>query len=339
MKKILMVFTSLIAVVLLLLLCAYMVIYNYIGKVNIVAKDAPPIANSQPSQEAEYDDFMDVIEIISDDLEAGQSQVIENEDNQLPIMDDKDVLNILLIGSDTRIKGQAGRSDAIILVSINKKKEIITLTSILRDIYLKIPGRSKNRINSAYAYGGANLLMDTIEQNFNIKVDRYVSVDFESFVKVIDGIGGIEVEVTQQEIKVINEFLSEADQLTNEGTQLLNGNQTLAFARNRQVGNSDFSRTARQRAVIENIYNKVKKQNIFEISKLLNIILPQVTTNMTKKELFALMLSSPSYAKYDIQQWSVPMKGSYSNLRIDGMAVLALDFEKNIEELHSRIYD
>ena len=125
--------------------------------------------------------------------------------------------------------------------------------------------------------------MDTIEQNFNIKVDRYVSVDFESFVKVIDGIGGIEVEVTQQEIKVINEFLSEADQLTNEGTQLLNGNQTLAFARNRQVGNSDFSRTARQRAVIENIYNKVKKQNIFEISKLLNIILPQVTTNMTKK--------------------------------------------------------
>lgn len=238
----------------------------------------------------------------------------------------------------------------MILVSINKKTKKIIVTSILRDIYLQIPGKkNNNRINEAYAFGGADLLMETIEQNFRIQVEQYASVDFYAFIDIVDAVEGVTLEVTEKEIPVINGYVMELNRLTGQeetkdlltepGTLLLSGKQALGYARNRYVGNSDFERTARQRRVLEQIFKKVKNSNLAEIKDLLNIILPHVTTNLTEGEMFSLILSLPSYIDYDIEQWSIPMTGTYTSKRIRGMAVLGIDFNKNIGELHRKVYD
>ena len=264
------------------------------------------------------------------------------------IRDDKNVLNILLIGSDSRKSGGKGRSDAMILISINKKTKSIIATSILRDIYLQIPGKKDaNRINAAFAFGGANLLLDTIRQNFKINADKYVIVDFYAFIDMVDAVGGVTVKVGKEDIPIINAYVKELNKLTGNdeeldcikeaGTLLLNGKQALGYLRNRYIG-SDFSRTAKQREVLKQVFDKVKKLKITAITELAGRILPQITTNLKENEIFSLLLSLPSYIKYDIKQGSIPARDSYKDMKIRGMAVLAIDFEKNIRLLHESIY-
>lgn len=264
------------------------------------------------------------------------------------IRDDKNVLNILLIGSDSRKSGGKGRSDAMILISINKKTKSIIATSILRDIYLQIPGKKDaNRINAAFAFGGANLLLDTIRQNFKINADKYVIVDFYAFIDMVDAVGGVTVKVGKEDIPIINAYVKELNKLTDKdeeldcikeaGTLLLNGKQALGYLRNRYIG-SDFSRTAKQREVLKQVFDKVKKLKITAITELADRILPQITTNLKEGEIFSLLLSLPSYIKYDIKQGSIPARDSYKDMKIRGMAVLAIDFEKNIRLLHESIY-
>jgi LCP family protein required for cell wall assembly len=272
------------------------------------------------------------------------------EKNSIPIKYDEDVFNVLLIGSDTRKSGGTGRSDAMILVSINKETKKIIATSILRDIYLQIPGKKiNNRINAAYAFGGADLLLKTVVQNFRVKVDKFASIDFYAFIDIVDAVGGVNLEVSEKEIPVINGYITELNRLTGQeetkdclteaGTLLLSGKQALGYARNRYVGNSDFERTARQRRVLEQIFEKLKSLDLTEIMDLLNIILPQVTTNLSEGEIFSLILSLPTYIDYDLEQWSIPKAGTYSSMRIRGMAVLGIDFNENILELHREVYD
>lgn len=284
------------------------------------------------------------VDEVADIEEKIQSNIVKSD-----IKYNKSVFNILLIGSDSRKSGGTGRSDAMILISINKKKKTITATSILRDIYLKIPGRDKsNRINTAYAYGGADLLLDTIEQNFKIRVDKYATIDFYAFIEMVDAVGGVTLKVTKEDIPVINGYVKEINELTGKdvksdcltepGTLLLSGKQALGYSRNRYVGNSDFSRTAKQREILEQVYNKVKKLKISEITDLMNSILPQITTNLKEGEIFSLLLALPSYIKYDIKQDTIPAKGTYKNMNIRGMSVLGIDFDKNIDRLYESIY-
>ncbi|HHU74831.1 MAG TPA: LCP family protein [Clostridiales bacterium] len=269
------------------------------------------------------------------------------EDESIPIMEDKNVFNILLIGRDARSSQERGRSDTMILVSINKKNKTITATSLLRDIYLEIPGKKNNRLNSAYSSGGAKLLMETIKQNFKIQIDKYISVDFFAFIDIVDAVGGISIDISEDEVEYANESIREVNYLLGEdlnqdiirepGLQMMNGKQVLGFARIRSIG-TDFGRTARQREVLELIFNKIKNSSIIDLHHMLNKILPQVTTNLTEGEIFEQILKLPSYSKYQLQQWSIPIKGSYKNMRIRKMAVLGIDFNKNIEEIYNRIY-
>lgn len=222
-------------------------------------------------------------------------------------------------------------------------------TSFLRDIYLQIPDRGNNRINAAFAYGGADLLMDTMEQNFKLKVDKYASIDFYSFIDVVDAIGGVTIDVTEEELPVTNQYIMSLNKLTGQdmnkdvltasGMLLLNGKQALAYSRNRYIGNGDFSRTQRQRKVLEQIFEKVKKLNLIQMKKLLDVALPDITTNLSEGQIFSLVLSLPSYMKYSIEQWSVPTSDSYQSLRIRGMAVLGINFDKNINEIYQKIYN
>lgn len=258
-----------------------------------------------------------------------------------------DIFNILVIGCDSRKKGGVGRSDAMILFSVNEDTEKIHMTSIMRDSYVSIPGKGNNRINAAYAFGGGKLLLNTIETNFGADVDKYVSFDFYSFVDVVDNIGGIEVEVTEAEIPVLNSYVKELNKLngreegtyyvTESGLQHLNGTQALGYARIRYVGDGDFERTNRQRIVIAKVFEKSKTLNLLEITDLLNTFLPQVKTNLTQEEILSLMLKALDYLQYDLESHRLPVDDSWKYMRVNGVSVLGIDLEKNQKALQEFI--
>lgn len=265
-----------------------------------------------------------------------------------PISSD-DVYNILLIGTDARNKTDRGRADTIVLASINTKEEKIFLTSFLRDIYVTIPGVGSNRLNAAYVYGGASLLIKTIEQNFGVKIDNYMKTDFFSFIDIIDSVGTVDLEVTAEEISYMNRYIREVNQLSgidkkdgqideaDAGLLNMNGKQALAYARLRKVG-SDFTRTDRQRKVLMQVAKKLKKMSRGEQLKVLENALPNVVTDLTEDEFKAMILNSTEYMTYQIKCMTVPVNGSWKYVTINGMDVIGIDFDKNIKAIKEWIY-
>lgn len=275
--------------------------------------------------------------------------VTDSTANSEPMKEDG-VINILLIGNDSREAGTDGRSDAMILMSLSSKSKTVHLTSLLRDMYVEIPGYGGNRLNAAYAYGGPELLMETLEENLDIHVNRYVLVNFQAFANVVDAVGGVDLELTAKEIEYVNGYLVEYNMLEGrpEGTDYLkqteggmihlNGPQALAYCRNRLIG-TDFGRTERQRKVIMAIIDKAPSALLTNFTELVDSILPNLTTNLTEKECRSLTLKVPSALNYDIIQGSVPIEGSYRNVTIRGMSVLEVDFEANKEYLQKSLYE
>lgn len=260
------------------------------------------------------------------------------------------VTNILLIGNDSRQNGEDGRSDAMILLSISSKTDTIYITSLLRDMYVEIPGREEgNRLNAAYSYGGAELLMETVEENFDIEVNRYVRVNFEAFANLVDAVGGIELELTAEEIEYVNGYLVEYNQLLGRpqgtdnmdtsvsGLVHLNGPQALAYTRNRYLG-TDFGRTERQRKVLTAILQKAPSALLNNGTELMNGLLPNLSTNLTQKECWSLSLMAGKLLTHEIVSDSIPQPGTYKNATIRGMSVLEVDFEANIEYLKKKLY-
>lgn len=259
------------------------------------------------------------------------------------------VKNILLIGNDSRTQDESGRSDAMILISISSKTNSIHMTSLLRDIYVDIPGHDGNRLNAAYAYGGPELLMETLEANFGIEVNRYMLVNFQAFANLVDAVGGVDLEVTNEEVQYINGYLVEYNQLEGkaEGTDYLdtslsgmvhlNGPQALAYCRNRYIG-TDFARTERQRKVLSAAMKSAPAALLTNGGELIEGIASNVTTNLTKSEMSGLMIQAPAMLTYDLIQGSIPLEGTYSNATIRGMSVLEVDFEANKQYIRTEIY-
>lgn len=256
------------------------------------------------------------------------------------------VKNILLIGTDARSSDEDGRSDSMIILSINSKKNRMVMTSILRDSYVEIPGHGSNRINAAYSYGQEALLIQTIEQNFKIPIDAYAKVDFFSFIDIVDAVGGVEIDVTDEEMKWINAYLNETNELlgkeygdgylTQSGKITLTGKQALSYARIRYIG-TDFQRTERQREILSAVAAKVKA-NPSSVSKLMGTVLPKITTNIPDTELSLMGMKAPMYLGYDVEQIHLPADGTWSNATINKMSVLQLDFEKNIQYFKDVVY-
>lgn len=264
-------------------------------------------------------------------------------------MQEDGVINVLLVGNDSRENGEDGRSDAMILLSVSKKTKSIYMTSLLRDMYVEIPGHDGNRLNAAYSFGGAELLMKTIEANFDIPVNRYIQVNFEAFAGLVEAVGGVDLELTKEEIEYINGYLVEYNMLTDRpqgtdnmdpslaGMVHLNGPQALAYCRNRYLG-TDFGRTERQRKVLSEVVRKLPQAVLTGGGKLADSLLPNLTTNLTKGECFRLGLMAAKLLTYDLVSDSIPQAGTYGNTKIRGMAVLEVDFEKNKKYLREKIY-
>ena len=264
-------------------------------------------------------------------------------------MEENGVTNILLIGNDSRENGEDGRSDAMILLSISSKTKTIYMTSLLRDMYVEIPGHDGNRLNAAYSFGGAELLMETIEKNLDIPVNRYVLVNFEAFAGLVDAAGGVDLELTTEELEYVNGYLVEYNMLTNRpqgtdnvdtsqaGMVHLNGPQALAYCRNRYIG-TDFGRTERQRKVLAEVFKKLPKAVATNPQELFGSLMPNLTTNLTQTECFRLALQAEKLLTYDIISDNIPQPGTYTDATIRQMSVLEVDFDANIRYLKEKIY-
>ncbi|MBQ9767523.1 MAG: LCP family protein [Lachnospiraceae bacterium] len=259
--------------------------------------------------------------------------------------------NVLLIGVEALPQlGSGGRSDTMILISINSRDKKIHMTSLMRDMYVQIPGHADDRLNAAYAKGGAELLVDTIELNFKVKIDGYVKVDFESFEWIVNRLGGVEITLTADEAEYLrthNYISNPAYRNVVAGTQLMNGNQVLGYCRVRYVAtangtNSDFGRTERQRTVLNKIFNKYKNSNIFTMLDIFNDCLPRVTTNISKETMQNMLTMVVEEGILSLDTMRLPVSGGFSDVEViiagDRAKVLAVQWSKNIDALHEFIF-
>ena len=218
------------------------------------------------------------------------------------------VINILLVGQDRRPGEGRQRSDSMILVTLNKSKNTLTLTSIMRDQYVDIPGYLPNKLNAAYAFGGFKLLNATLEHNFGIYVDGNVEVDFTGFKKIIDMLGGVEIKLTQKEAEYLNEHHGFK---LKEGTQVLTGKQALAYSRVRKL-DTDYRRAERQRTVLLSLLNRYKQKPVGEMLSLMQDILPMITTDMSNAEILKLAGEVlPMLSSLQINNLRIPVDGTF----------------------------
>lgn len=245
------------------------------------------------------------------------------------------LINILLIGQDRREESLA-RSDCMILCSFHPESKKITITSFLRDLYVEIPDHDSNRLNAAYALGGMDLLKQTIQENFNLYLDGCIEADFSHFPQIIDALGGVTIELRQDEAETINAAVSGT--LT-AGSQLLSGSQALAYSRIRNLDDDgDFSRTLRQRKLLSSLLSSYRNADLLTILSAVIDTLPMISTDLSKRQILVLtaklfpMLDHPSLVSQRI-----PADGSYSFDTIRNMEVLTADMESLRRQLRESL--
>ena len=267
------------------------------------------------------------------------------------LLQDPMVLNVAMFGIDRRTESdEHSRSDSTMVLSLDSRRKKVKLTSLMRDIYCKIPGHAQNRLNTAIAYGGEKLAIQTIQDTFKIKIDRYAKVDFESFKKIVDIIGGIDITLSDAEVNYINNdlnyFKSKSKRLVRgESLYHLNGEQTLVYARARKVPtpeglHDDFARTFRQRRVLGLIINAMKNCNLNQILNIIEQAGPYIDTNLKKSEIMILAKRVMTYLNFTLEEFRLPTDDNVKNSNIKSMAVLEIpDLAKARYDLAKFIYE
>ena len=324
---------------------------------DITPNDKPPVVEPELPPEEEDPEG-------NDGFEEGNKEDVNSLAalQSIPIRGNQDgVRNILLIGVDG--KTFSGRSDTMMILSIDDNAKTVKLVSFLRDTWATIPGRDKDgdmqddvaKLNAAYAYGKSALLRKTFEQNFRLDIDDYIGVNFTVLPKVIDAVGGINVYLTAKEMTQIPDYGcnvaipypgKDCDGMLgftclkgNPGTYHLNGFQAMQYARIRKL-DSDFKRTERQREVVTLLIEKAKKMSYTQLTSVLTTVLRHVETNMSQDEFLGFAADAVTYAGYTVDMdYSVPQQGEYTGTYINGGAGLLLNDPKaTVEALHKHLY-
>ena len=278
-------------------------------------------------------------------------ETAENRANISDVMDAAYVSNVLLIGTDSRdLSQERGRSDSMILASINKKTRELTLTSFLRDSYVYIDDEyGYGKLNAAYSYGGAGLLMDTIESNYGVRIDDYVLISFAACANVIDAVGGVKLDLSDEEADAVNEILiSEVNELMGDdrnddlldcgGEQKLDGKQALSYSRIRYVGNADFERASRQRTVMTQVLKKAAV-NPVAMARIFVTALPELSTNLSVGKSYGYTLRAPFLLiGYQLKTQQIPADDTFYGDVIDGESVLRVDCDANRQVLKDTVY-
>ncbi|MGJ0906015.1 LCP family protein [Clostridium botulinum] len=258
-----------------------------------------------------------------------------------------DVINIAFLGLDRRKKDEPSRSDAIMIVSLDKIHKKVKVSSIMRDSYVDIEGHGKTKLNHAYAYGGPKLAIQTINATYKLNIRDFVSVDFYGLEKIIDTVGGVEIPVRSDELKYINTYMQETakiqgksiQEVQNPGTQSLNGMQAVAYARIRYTSGGDYERTERQRTVLTAIMNKVKELGPTELPKVVTALLPNVESSLSSTEIMKMGTSVFSFGVENVEQQRFPLDDYCKGKLIDGVYYLLFDEEKTINQMHKYIFE
>lgn len=262
--------------------------------------------------------------------------------------------NILLLGNDSRSLDDNGRTDTMIIASINQQTGEIKLTSIMRDMLVSIPGKSaKNKINAAYRFGGPNLAMKTVNEAFDMNISEYVVVNLANFAEIIDSIGGIDMDVTYDEMLNVNNILNyykedaeknglaegkDFSELDQYGENIhLTGQQALAYSRIRKL-DTDYKRTERQRDVLVAIANKLSTQSVAELMVTALNLWNNVRTNLPFFDAVQLGIKGASAISGGVEQFRIPADGTFDSGTYDGRWEIHPNFSKNIDLLHEFIY-
>ena len=269
---------------------------------------------------------------VSDKLGKMQQIDLKEEDLNVSAQAEEnlaDFRNIAIFGIDSREDSysKGNRSDCIIIASINNKTKEVKLVSVYRDTYVQIEGHGLDKITHAYSYGEAPLAIKTLNENLDLNIKEFVTVNFDAVKEIIDDIGGISMEITSEEV-------SHIPGLSKAGTYNLTGEQALAYARIRYATGGDYKRTERMRDVLTAVANKVKTMNISQLNKLVNDLLPKVYTNITASDIFSLLPSVPSFKITESIGWPYETKG----ITLDRWYGIPITLESNVTRLHQEVF-
>lgn len=266
----------------------------------------------------------------------------------------KNVTNIALFGVDSRDTSSdvGNRSDSMMILSIDKEHNKIKLTSLMRDTYVAIDGHGMTKLTHAYAYGGPLLTVKTINQNFKLNIKDYVTVDFFSLEKIIDSVGGVQIDVKKNEISDepgygFNYYIKEVSviekktpkYITAPGLQTLNGVQAVAYCRIRNTAGSDYARTQRQRDVLSQVISKASKLNVTKYPGLLNTILPYIKTSLSKTDMLSIGTSAVTNGITNVEQLRIPEDGQGKGEMINKVYYLVTDLKVATEHIYKFIYE
>lgn len=295
-------------------------------------------------------DIEDDIDITEDDVNNQDLNIISDDDidlntDDIEVAEIKEIINILILGEETIESGTSrGRTDLIMIASVNVVNKSYTLISLMRDMYVSIPGHQDNKLNAAYQIGGIQLLYETIEKNFKLNLDGYCLVRFDDFETIIDKLGGLNLMLSSKEaqyLKTTNYISNPNFRNVSAGIQLMNGNQVLGYCRVRHVPTSyeadDFGRTKRHRIVINAISEKIKEMDYINLLKLLNSVLPYITTDLDSSEIADYMETVLEIGITPFIELRIPAEGTYESGYVRQMYVLLPNLADNINLIHNTI--
>ena len=255
--------------------------------------------------------------------------------------------NIALLGIDSRADdyGLGNRSDCIIIASMDQKTKNIKLMSVYRDTYMQVEEHGKqvlDKVTHAYSYGGAQNTLKSLNTNLDMNISEYVTVNFDAVIAAVDAMDGVTIDIDSSELKYINDYINATSQssgvksssITKAGKQKLDGVQAVAYSRIRYTAGGDYKRTERMRTVIEAMLTKAKSLSVGQLNKLVDTILPRVSTNISVTEILGLVPSIASFNITDSLGWPYETKG----ITLDRWYGVPVTLESNVEQLHREVF-
>lgn len=281
---------------------------------------------------------MDNIELNKDNLGIVEDEFKEYENVNK-------IKNIALFGIDAT-DGETGRSDSIMIATLDPVHNKLKITSVMRDSYVSIDGYGQDKINHAYAYGGPELAIKTLNENFGLNIEDFVSVNFSSLPTIINILGGIDIEITQEELEYINSYIDDINvkdrtsspHISYAGVQHLDGTQALAYSRIRYTSGGDYERTQRHRTVLNALFNKLTSTSVASYNSLLNEVLPYVQTNLSAADILSLGTKVLGIGN-NLEQDRFPRDGYGEGTMIDGIYYLTFDKEATVQQMRDYIFN
>jgi len=290
---------------------------------------------------------VNTIKISKTNEELGIKPEVLKQVNEKKVEVGKSIINIAFFGVDRRYINEPSRSDSIMILTIDELHKKIKMSSIMRDTYVDIKGHGKTKINHAFAYGGPQLAIRTLNENFNLDIKNYVTVDFFNLENIIDDLNGVSINVRTDEISLINSYMREVANLekqnfkaiTRTGIQNLDGKQAVAYSRIRYTAGGDFVRTERQRTVLSALLTKIQGVGKLEFPTIVAKLLPNTETSMSSMEIIKLGTDIFTNDIKTLDQERFPVDGYCSGKTIGGVWYLVPDIKATRLQIYKYIYE